>query len=94
MGRLRNAWRYVRLYEPVLLTAAWRAVVGVLAAAGILIPAQVDKRVVAVIAAVSVLLTAVEALVARAQVQPNARADARAYLAARDGTVPPPEAVP
>lgn len=71
--RLATAWRWLRRQEPARVQAAWRAVVGVLAAAGFTVTADLDGRVMAVIAAVFVLFTITQGEQTRSRVVPTGK---------------------
>lgn len=72
-SRLVAALRYVANLEPVAVAAVWRAVIVVLAAAGLVVSDQVDGRVTATITAVYALLELLTTIRARAKVTPVAR---------------------
>lgn len=84
-ARLATAWRWVRQQEPARVQAAWRALVGVLAAAGVTVGTELDGRVMAVIVAVFVLLTISQGEQTRNRVVPVAKLEPGTVLA--DGHV-------
>jgi hypothetical protein len=92
LSRLVLAWAWVRRQEPARVQAAWRAVVGVLAAAGVTVSTEFDGRVMAVIAAVFVLLTISQGEQTRNRVLPVAKVIPGTVLA--DGQIMPPEGRP
>lgn len=70
--RIGRAWQYVRRFEPARLRAAYTAAAGLALALGITIPADVDGRVTAVLAALPVILAALQGIATRAAVVPVA----------------------
>jgi len=74
--KAREVLRYMRTMEPARVQAIWRAVIGLLAAVGVVIPGWLDGRVSAVIAAVYVLLTITQGEQTRSKVIPVARVHA------------------
>lgn len=55
--RVMAAYTYLRSQEPAMVIAFWRALLGVVLAAGVTVPDWLDVRVSAIIAAVFVVLT-------------------------------------
>lgn len=69
-ARFVAAVRYVAGLEPTVVAALWRSLAAVVTAAGFTIGADVDARVLAIIAAVYVLVEVVTSLRNRARVVP------------------------
>ncbi len=70
-ARLGAFVRWARSQEPARVQALWRAIVALLAAAGVVIGTDVDGRVTAVIAALFVVLSITQGEQTRAQVVPR-----------------------
>lgn len=76
MSGIRAALTYVAGVEPVRVIAAWRAVLVLAAAFGFAVPAGLDARGAAIIAAFYALLEVVSTSMARARVVPTAKLSA------------------
>ena len=79
-GRVADAWRWFRRQEPARVQAYWRAIVGVLAAGGLIVSDTVDGRVTAVITAVFVVLTISQGEQTRNRVIPQDKVPAGTVL--------------
>lgn len=67
---MSHVYHYLRYAEPARLRGIWTAVIALALALGVAIPADVDGKVTALIAAVSVLLPLLQAETTRAVVSP------------------------
>lgn len=86
-ARVKLAWRYVRKMEPARLRATWAAIVLTAGTLGVVIPTDVDNRVVGVLAALAILVPLLQGETTRAQVVPELRHE-QEVAAAKDQ--PPP----
>ena len=85
--RFAAAVRYLRDAEPAVITAVWRAALGVAIAAGVTLPGWLDERGAAIIAAVYVLLAVSQGVATRRKVFAPATVRARAAELAASGQV-------
>jgi hypothetical protein len=69
-ARLKAWWAYLRSQEVARVQAFWKALIGVLIAAGVTVPDWLDARVAGVIAAVWLVLTFWQGEATRAGVVP------------------------
>jgi hypothetical protein len=72
-ARLVLAWRYLRKFEPSRVRAVWAALVLLCGTLGLVVPADIDGKVVAALGALSLLIPLLQGETTRAAVVPNAK---------------------